>query len=235
MLFKKIYAWLLPFTCLLCGTLSDRNQDLCQSCYQDLPLAKHSCLKCAIPISTIGICGQCLQKTPPLDKTYALFLYQNPITKLILELKFNQAIVNARVLGELLTEKIQTTWYKINPLPDVIIPIPLHASRLKERGFNQALEIARPIAKALKLPLSIHSCIRVKPTAAQATLHAAERQQNMKHAFSIKEDFSNQHIAVIDDVITTGSTINEFCAALKQNGAKSIDVWCCARPQNKMY
>jgi len=229
---KKALTWLLPYTCILCGHPSQRNQDLCDPCHQTLPFLKQSCLHCAMPLpgSAKGLaCGQCLQATPPFDVTYAPYLYQAPITQLILEIKFNQSLINARVLGELLASAALESWYKTRPLPKVIIPIPLHSTRLKERGFNQALEIARPLARALKLPISTEDCQRHKLTVPQSTLLATERQQNMKGAFAVNRNFAGQHIAVIDDVITTGNTMTEFCKVLKQHGAQIIDVWCCAR------
>lgn len=209
MLIKKITEWLLPYSCILCGNTSTREQDLCQPCYLDLPIATNS----------------------SADNIYSLLIYQPPITRLILELKFNQALVHARVLGELLAERIQTVWYKNSPLPEVIIPVPLHAGRLKERGFNQALEIARPISKSLNIPIDAYSCLRTKSTFAQATLGAKTRQQNIKQAFTIIKNLHFKHIAVVDDLITTGNTINEFCKTLKQFGANQIDVWCAARPK----
>ncbi len=229
---KKACTWLLPFTCILCADPSKRNQDLCDSCLQSLPRLKQGCLCCAIPLSfspTGLLCGQCLQKAPPFDVTHALYSYELPITKLILELKFTQALVNARLLGELLATEVLQVWYKAKPLPHVIIPIPLHTTRLKERGFNQALEIARPIAKALRLPINTTDCHRSKLTIPQSTLLATERHKNVKGAFNLTGNFTGLHVAVIDDVITTGSTMTEFCKVLKQHGAQRIDVWCCAR------
>ena len=229
---KKMYTWLLPFICILCGQPAEQNQDLCRACHKMLPLLIHGCPCCAIPLpdSAAGfICGQCLQTTPPFNITHALYCYELPITKLILELKFNQALVNARLLGELLAAEIQQKWYRTSPLPSLIIPMPLHKARLKERGFNQALEIARPIANMLNLPIHISHCHRRKLTQPQTMLSAAERRKNVKGAFIVTKNFSGQHVAVIDDVITTGSTMVEFCKSLKQQGAARIDVWCCAR------
>lgn len=135
-------------------------------------------------------------------------------------------------MGELLAEMITTTWYKNKPLPSTIIPVPLHPKRFKERGFNQALELARPISTLLKIPIDALSCQRIKHTAAQATLSGVERQKNVKNSFKISKQLTAQHIAIIDDVITTGHTIREFCHTLKHHGAKIIDVWCCARPDS---
>ncbi len=227
---KKIYSWLLPFTCVLCGKISFRHQDLCEDCYNELPILTQACPRCATPLLKTQLCGQCLIQPPTFDVTHALFLYQPPITSLILKLKFNHALIHARIFGELLAKKIRDDWYLHKPLPDIIIPIPLHVKRLQERGFNQALEIAKPIAKELKLPINNTASQRIKHTAAQATLSARERRQNIKNAFVINYDMANQHVAVIDDVITTGHTVMEFCNALKHKGARAIDVWCCARP-----
>lgn len=185
-------------------------------------------------IKDLVYCEACETLEPPYDTISALYLYQAPIMQLILELKFKHVLANARLLGELLAQKIKTDWYANQPLPDMILPIPLHFSRLKERGFNQAIEIARPIAKAIKRPLAYHFAQRIKPTSAQATLNLAERRQNIKQAFIIRENISNLHIAVIDDVITTGETIREFCKTLRQSNPRRIDVWCCARATNQV-
>lgn len=230
---KKFSNWLLPRTCVFCKNLSYRHQDLCQPCLQDLPILPQGCVRCANILSTPQknlTCGQCLKKSPPFDCSHVLFAYRAPIPKLILNLKFHHTLIHAKLLGELFAEKIQSDWYRDKPLPTTIIPMPLHAKRLTERGFNQAVEIARPISKILGLPLLIHDFQRKKPTLAQATLPALKRQQNLRNAFLIKRNLEQQHVAVIDDVITTGSTIYEFCRALKKQGAGRIDVWCCARP-----
>lgn len=226
---KKALSWLLPYTCILCGEHSSRQQDLCETCYQNLPWLPYSCLCCAIPLSTPEqLCGHCLHHAPPFGKTYSLFLYQAPIAKLIIELKFKQSLVNARVLGELMAIHLQKQ-YQTQPLPEIIIPVPLHSERLKERGFNQALELARPIARALHLPIHTHTIQRVKATLAQTSLSAEERRQNMKNAFLVTQNLVYNHVAAVDDVITTGNTVTEFCKTLRQSGIQRIDVWCCAR------
>ena len=229
---RKIAAWLLPYTCLLCQHPANRYQDLCEPCKKDLPLLKNACVRCAIPLDapTTANCGFCQQNPPPFDTAHALYSYEPPIGNLILALKFNQSLIHARVLGELMAEKIQSRWYQTKPLPTLIIPVPLHPKRLKERGFNQALEIARPIAKILQLPIKTAITRRIKHTDAQAALPAVARQNNIKNAFIVTGDLRGQHLAVIDDVMTTGHTMTEFCKTLKRNGAGAIDVWCCARP-----
>lgn len=231
---KKLAAWLMPYTCLFCHNLSDRAQDLCTACLKDLPIIDHPCKCCAKPLSSMLdlICGHCLMHPSFFDRTLALFAYKPPITRFIMQLKFNHALLNARVAGELLADKILTEWYVEQPLPDLIIPVPLHVKRLKERGFNQAVEIARPLANKLHLPLDLFSVQRVKSTAAQATLLAKERWHNVQNAFAVEKNFTNMHVAVVDDVITTGNTIQEFCRILKKSGVRQIDVWCSARALN---
>jgi ComF family protein len=231
---KKFAAWLVPHVCVLCRNITHRSQDLCLSCLEHLPIVKQSCLACANILPAMNqteLCGQCLKQKPPFDMTHALFVYRPPIPKLIRDLKFHHALTHAKLFGELLAEKIFYEWYQKKSLPTAIIPVPLHNARLKERGFNQAIEIARPIAKTLKLPLILHDTIRIKSTVPQTRLTANERKLNIKNAFLIKKTFENQHIAVVDDVITTGNTIHEFCRLLKQHGAAKISVWCCARRQ----
>lgn len=229
--YKKIYTWFLPYHCLLCRNLSTREQDLCLDCHSELPAITHACPRCARVMTTNNLpCGSCIGKQPPFSFTHALYLYQEPISNLILNLKFQHTLVNARLLGELLAEEIHNNWYLKKPLPEVIIPVPLHPTRLKERGFNQALEIARPIARRLHLPIDYTSCVRSQPTLPQATLHPKERKRNIKNAFQIVKPCSYQHIVLIDDVITTGHTIRELAITFKKAGVQQIDVWCCARP-----
>ena len=230
---KKCYYWLLPPTCILCHARAPLTLDLCAACADDLPILPQSCPRCAkilLVAPTVNvICGDCLQHPPAFDATYALFAYQAPITKLIMELKFHHLLVNATVLGKFMADALQTRWYYNKTRPDVILPVPLHPKRLTERGFNQALEIGRPTSKILQIPLDRVSCQRVRYTQAQARLQAEKRGQNVKNAFKINKNLTGLHVAVIDDVITTGRTIEEFSYALKKAGAKRVDVWAVAR------
>lgn len=197
-----------------------------------LPILTDYCVKCALffPSGTRDlVCGACLTDPPPFDQTYALLPYEPPIIKLITELKFNRQLSHSLAFGQLMIEQITTNWYRNKALPDVIIPIPLHPKRLSERGFNQALEIARPIAKQLGIPIDITGCERIKDTAKQSDLEADARKKNIKGAFQLHARYDQATVAVVDDVITTGSTMSEFCALLKKNGAKTIHVWCAAR------
>jgi len=230
---EKILTWVLPFTCVLCKEPAEGPLDLCQACRQDLPIVAHKCPQCGTKLGTTPplTCGACLQAPPPFAATYALYDYQWPLPSLILGLKFGQELKFARVLGELLAEKIAQDWYKGKSLPELIVPVPLHRERLKERGFNQALELARPISKRLKIPIDTHSVHRVKNTRAQMELKAKERRLNIKGAFAVDGHFTHKRIAILDDVVTTASTAKELTRALLSNGAAEVDLWCCARAQ----
>lgn len=224
---------ILPATCILCGYFAQQSRIICFECEQDLPILSHYCQQCAqfLPVTEKIdlICGACLQHSPPFDFTHALFPYQAPIIQLIIQLKFRHQLSHAQAFARFFIKAIQKQWYAKKPLPDLIIPVPLHPIRLRERGFNQALEIAKPIAKALGLPIDNHGAKRIKHTVAQSSLPARERKQNIANAFSVHRNYTGLSIALIDDVITTAHTVTEISAILKQHGAKRIDVWCCAR------
>lgn len=229
----RMFNWLLPRCCVLCGYSGLNSHSFCDQCQIDLPILPHHCQQCAqfLPSSAADSlkCGSCLSLPPDFNLTYTLFPYKPPINHLITRLKFQQQLIYARALGELMTERIKTTWYRDRPLPDLIIPVPLHTGRLAERGFNQALEIARPIARALLIPLDYQGVKRIKPTLAQSGLSAEARKHNISQAFSLTGNYQGLTLALIDDVVTTGYTVRECSRLLKKNGAVHIDVWCCAR------
>ena len=135
-------------------------------------------------------------------------------------------VVIGQLLGKLMAREIAL---KEMPLPQLLLPVPLHAKRLRQRGYNQALELARPIANSFGLPIDTSSCMRRKATTEQVGLSAKKRKSNIKDAFEITGDFRNKHVAIIDDVMTTGSTVSELSQQLLQAGAKQVDVWVCAR------
>jgi ComF family protein len=215
----------------MCGDPAKQEIDLCQPCQQELPWLEQVCNRCALPLTNATTCGSCLQQEPPFSKTLALWHYQSPIDHFIAGLKFNHHLVYARLLGKLLSKGLQSH-YQHQALPECIIPVPLHVKRLQERGFNQALEIARSIAKKLKLKIDFKSCQRTRATEAQSALPAKQRHRNVKNAFTVTNSFHYKHVALIDDVITTGHTISELSSVLREAGVEQIDVWCCARTSN---
>lgn len=140
-------------------------------------------------------------------------------------LKFGANYKNARLLGMLLVGHLRQT----AELPDLILPVPLHLSRYRQRGFNQAIEIGRTVAKELKIPLDLTSCKRHRDTPHQTQLSAKKRRKNLKNAFSVIKPIHARHIAILDDVMTTGSTAHELAYVLKEASASRVDVWVCAR------
>ena len=235
--FDSLLQQLLPRACLLCRTPTDEPHHLCQPCASELPTLSHSCQKCAqfLHASASGqlICGQCLANPPPYDKVFALFPYQAPLPRLVAGLKFEEQFSHAQFFSRMMIQAVRQQWYASSALPDVILPMPLHNSRLKERGFNQALEIARPLAKSLKTTLN-HNVTRKKPTLPQSTLTASQRKHNVTNAFTTTANFHGQHIAIVDDVVTTGHTVTALARLLRRQGAQRIDIWCCARCDSRL-
>jgi ComF family protein len=232
----KVYNWLniiqntlLPPTCILCGNHGYNDKDICQTCFERLPRNIYCCYRCAEPFATPTtaptLCGRCLSETPTFDETFAPFLYQDEIRHLITGLKFGAQFKNARLLGGLLADYVGNAAEK----PDCIIPVPLHKARYHERGFNQALEIARTVSHMLHIPLDYSSCIRSKDTPHQTGLKAKKRKQNLRRAFSLVKPIKSNHVAILDDVMTTGSTVNALASVLKKSSISRVDVWVCAR------
>jgi ComF family protein len=166
-----------------------------------------------------------LQQEPSFDGTYAPFIYQEEIRHLITGLKFGNQFKNARLLGLLLAEAIPEAGHK----PDCLIPVPLHPARYRERGFNQAFEIARTAGTALNIPLNTGSCTRLKDTPHQTGLSARQRRKNLRQAFAVVIPLTAPYVAIVDDVMTTGSTAEMLTKALKKAGVNRVDIWVCAR------
>jgi ComF family protein len=209
------------------------RRSICTACEEDLPILPHNCTQCAQFFSSKlfndSRCGHCQTTPPPFDKTYAAYPYTFPIIEMIIKLKFHHQLNYAQALGECMADMAIKKWYANTPLPNLILPIPLHPSRLRERGFNQAIEIAKPIAKRLHLPIDRCGVKRIKPTLAQSGLSAADREINLTHAFQATRLYTGLHVAIIDDVITTGHTVTACAKILKSQGASCIDIWCSAR------
>jgi len=227
--FDIIQDCLFPPTCILCGGEGFASRDLCDGCYRLLSRNDHCCSLCAevLDASAAGgaLCGRCLRRRPAYDKVYAPFVYQGAVAHLITALKFNAHYPNARLLGTLLAEYLKRN----AQLPDRLVPVPLHRSRYAQRGFNQAMEIARTVALELDVPLDFAGCSRHRDTPHQTGLPAKQRRKNMKNAFSLVKPVDARHIALIDDVMTTGTTVHELAALYKKAGVGRVDVWVCAR------
>jgi ComF family protein len=213
--------------CALCGAASGAEL-LCADCRAELTRAPApACPVCAGPVEFEGdgrVCGACLQHPPAYDRTVARLSYAFPTDELIQALKYRSQLPLARLFAQLLGEALRAA-----PRADVLIPMPLHPARARERGFNQATEIAKPLARALNLPLDTTSLSRTRDTARQAVLPLDERQRNVKGAFTCADAVAGKHVALLDDVMTSGATLNEAAKALKRAGAREVSLWVVAR------
>jgi ComF family protein len=202
---------------------------LCDGCYDDLPwLDNKRCSLCALPIETTdAICGNCLQTPPAFDECQALFKYQSPIDGLISQFKYQADLATGALLSSMLVSHLSST--TLSTIPDVLIPMPLHTSRLQERGFNQAAIFASALSAHFDIPVNHHLCKRVRATGHQMGLNASTRKSNLHRAFECTNSVANKSIAIIDDVVTTGTTVNELASTLRKHGASHIQIWCLAR------
>ena len=215
----------LPAACLLCGAPAVRA-NLCAPCYDELPfLPPQRCPRCAAPTNAGEICGACLARPPRFERVLAACSYAFPLDRVIQRYKFSGYLAAAPLLAELIADEVRRT----DARPDVIVPMPLSRERLRERGFNQSLELARILVRATGLPLSIGGCLRVRHGAAQSDLPWPERVRNVRGAFACVEDFSGMSVAVVDDVLTTGATLDELASVLLKAGATRIEGWVAAR------
>lgn len=222
-----IQDWLYPPTCLLCGDPGADGRDLCRDCALDLPYNRCCCPRCGLPLGTpcSAPCGACQRKPPRFDASVTAFRYEEPVRHLIQDLKFHARYPAARVLGSLLADRVGQGEER----PQCLIPVPLHSGRYRSRGFNQSIEIAREVSSRIGVPLDLGGCVRVRATRPQTELSAAERQRNLRNAFKVLGNYRGLHVALLDDVMTTGATMNELARVLRKAGALRIEAWACAR------
>ncbi|MHA6206288.1 ComF family protein [Dyella soli] len=221
-----VQGFVLPLRCLLCGGPGTDGIDLCRACAAEVPRNRSCCARCALPLAApAALCGQCQRRPPPWDAACVPFRYAWPLDRLESRFKFGADLAAGRVLSAL--------WLREMPdvaRPQLILPVPLHRSRLRQRGYNQARELARPLAGALALPLRHDLLERTRPTHAQTELDAIARRRNVRAAFVARADVTwPAHVALFDDVMTTGATLAECARALRQAGVQRVDVWALAR------
>jgi ComF family protein len=224
-MFGGLLDALLPVSCALCKDPTHGPLPVCKPCIADFPAPGQHCNRCALPTGTDGICGQCQQQPPSFDSVHALFHYHEPVNILIQQLKYNNRLEFSRLFAELLAEKIADGI----EADELLIPVPLHPARLRTRGYNQSWELARRIAGLTGIPASRRCCRRVLKTPSQTGLSAEQRRRNLKQAFFVRHDLSGKHIYIVDDVMTTGSTLNEMARTLKQAGATRVTGLVIAR------
>lgn len=227
-LLSRIVEFLVPPVCALCGAPGVGGLDLCVDCRDGLPRAGASCDRCGLPTATrVGACGRCLAAPPRYDAVVAPLVYEYPADRMIQSFKFRRDLSIGRSLGALLVEAIRA---RGGQLPGLLLPVPLHPSRLRERGFNQSLVLARQLGRQLALPVRHDLLRRHRSTAAQSGLDRRERRRNVRGAFELRRpDRLPDHVALVDDVLTTGATVAEITRLLKQAGVRQVAIWALAR------
>jgi ComF family protein len=223
-----------PSRCLVCDAPGLDGLDLCAACAGELPWNRCACPRCALPLPVPAVCGECLRRevglarrgrAPALAGVHAAFVYAPPLDRLLPRFKFHRDLAAGALLAQLLAEAADGL-----PRPDAVVPVPLHRARLRRRGYDQALELARPLARVLDLPLRDDLLQRVRTTAPQSELSAAARRRNLKGAFAVRSAIElPASVALVDDVMTTGATLHAAAEALKRAGVRHVEAWVCAR------
>lgn len=213
-----------PRRCGLCGDSSAGA--LCAGCARDLPWNLSACPHCALPQTHTAACRRCARRRLPFDAAWSAFVLAPPVQGAVHGLKYHAQFRHARELGEAMAQALAR---RAAPLPPLLIPVPLHPLRLMQRGHNQALELARVLAQSLPLRVHAQAAQRLRHTPDQIGLSAAARRRNLRGAFAVTADLRGQHIALLDDVMTTGATLGELARACRAAGATRIEAWSAAR------
>lgn len=218
---------LLPQPCRFCGADSGANRAACcQACAADLPWAGYGCRRCALPLAGGDICGECLTDPPAFTATTVAFRYAWPVDSLVKSLKYQGRLADGALLGTLLARRLTAEGA---PVPECLVPVPLHPAKTRQRGFNQAREIARALRRELGRDLAPGLLERVRRTESQAGLSAPGRRRNLQGAFHVRGRHPPRYVALIDDVVTTASTVRAAAACLRRAGVARVDVWAVAR------
>ena len=229
---RRLAEALLPRHCILCG-LASGQANLCPPCREDLPRGPDTCTACALPLAFAerGVCGPCRSDPPPWDRAYAALLYEFPVDRLVCRFKFNRNLACGAVLA---TELVVAVEEQCTELPDLLVPVPLHRTRQFRRLFNQADILARAVGRNTGIPVSSLGLRRRRRTRAQSGLDADTRRRNTRDAFMLNQakratEVSGQHVGLVDDVMTTGATLEACTHVLKDAGAREVSVWVAAR------
>lgn len=230
---RQVYNWLInEQNCLLCDEPTDAALAICSSCEAELPWLGGHCRVCALPLPTWGLsCGACLQRPPSFQRVEAPWRYAFPIDSLINRFKHQAKWPLGRLLGDLLSQHLLHAFAEGLPQPDLLLPVPLADQRQRQRGFNQAGMLAQWLSGQLHVPQQSHWLQRLLDTPAQQQLDAATRKRNLRRAFALApgSQVSGLHVALIDDVLTTGATAESLARLLLKAGAARVDVYCLAR------
>ena len=214
--------------CVFCDLIS-ANKSICHDCFEDLPRPTNPCLCCAIDLpvtSKYQYCHQCVSNPPPFKRTYAAFNYQFPINLVIPKIKKERQRFHLTWLAAALAAQISNQ--PSSKHPQALIPVPISMLKKIYKGYNQTEQLAQYLGKLLKIPVDDSLVLKYRNTRPQAELNARERKQNLQQAFSVTDNIY-QHVAIIDDVMTTGSTAIEIAKALRETGIEQVDLWILAR------
>jgi ComF family protein len=226
--YNKLLRYLgLHTLCVMCRGRAERA-NLCRGCRRELPRMGAACARCAAAM-TVGatpLCGACQVRPPPWDAAISAFHYEFPLDGLMRALKYRGRLAVARALGDACAVEFAP---RIVRRPDLIAPVPLHWRRYLVRGFNQSLELARPVAAALDLALVPTLMRRTRCTAEQARLASSQRRSNVRGAFRVGAELRGMTVAIFDDVMTTGATLASAATVARRSGAREVQVWVCAR------
>lgn len=221
----------LPAICGLCNQYHPGPLAICAQCTALLKPLGPACQYCALPLpdATFLTCGHCCRKKPYVDKVITAYCFEEPLRTLLHEFKYRKGLYLSTFLTSLMLHALPQGKY----VTEHLIPVPMHPQRLRQRGFNQAAELAKQLSHRLKLPYDLSYCRKIVNTASQAGLNAQARRKNLRHAFQAKSG-NDQHVTLVDDLLTTGSTANELARVLKNQGVQQVDLWCCARVSGKL-
>lgn len=218
--------WRLPGPCFLCG--ATQWETVCAACWNDLPKPRRPCAQCGqefLAPDEVERCGECSSAQRYFDQSFALLRYEMPVETLIVAAKFHRNLNLLTFLGQRLAARAGE-W----PRPDGLIPVPMHPTGLRERGFNQSLLLARTVARDLALPLAEDGARCVKAKQRQSSLRGAARWKNTRGVFAPHQFPETwRHVALVDDVMTTGATVHELAKAVRKRGVEEVSIWCCAR------
>lgn len=218
--------------CLLCDEPAEAEMPICVACETDLPWLGDHCITCALPLTAADMtCGECLLEPPAFEQVVVPWTYGFPVDSLITRFKHNAKWPFGHLLADVLGQCLQHRFDEGLPRPDVLLPVPLAGKRLRQRGFNQAAMLARWLSQTLDLPCEEQVLRRIKETGAQQDLDAKARKHNLRNAFGLVPDahVKDRHLALIDDVLTTGATAQALARLLMNAGAARVDVYCLAR------
>jgi len=218
-----------PSLCAVCRSWGRGR--VCATCLDRFAAPVPRCRRCALPVlASLSVCGTCLTSAPPFDAALAAFDYRPPWDRLVTAFKFHGALDLAAVFADAIVGVERT---RAAPRPALLLPVPLGATRWRERGYNQAWELARRIARRLGVVAEAQLLLRLRETAHQLALPLAERAGNVHGAFAVeprrRAELRGRHVAIVDDVMTTASTAGEIAGVLKQAGAATVEVWVLAR------